>query len=79
MRIVANQDLNLHTLYTSHTRDAWANLGGHMSVKMTEEEVKKLEGLNDYLSLEEVETVYVPLAKVRFIYTGQLNLNGTPG
>lgn len=66
--IMANQDLNLHTLYTSHTRDAWANLGGHMAVEMTEEEVKRLEGLNDYLSLEEVETVYVPLARLLYLH-----------
>lgn len=39
-----------------------------MSVKMTEEEVKKLEGLNDYLSLEEVETVYVPLARSLYLH-----------
>lgn len=65
---MANQDLNLHTLYTSHTRDAWANLGGHMAVEMTEEEVKRLEGLNDYLSLEEVETVYVPLARLLYLH-----------
>lgn len=81
MRNVANQDLNLQTLYTSHTRDAWANLGGHMTVRITEEEAKELEGLNDYLSLEEVETIYVPLARLLYLhrttqYQRNIQVNG---
>ncbi|MDA7027056.1 type I pantothenate kinase [Bacillus sp. CLL-7-23] len=63
-----NQEINLQTLYTHHTRVAWARLSGHLSVAITAEETKQLEGLNDYLSLEEVRTIYIPLARLLHLY-----------
>lgn len=57
--------LDFNTLYTRHTREAWAALGEYMPVSVSEEEARALQGLNDYLSLEEVRDIYIPL--IRFL------------
>ncbi|MBD5027383.1 type I pantothenate kinase, partial [Xanthomonas citri pv. citri] len=46
-----NKELNLHTLYTQHNRESWSGFGGHLSIAVSEEEAKAVEGLNDYLSV----------------------------
>ncbi|PRS80263.1 MULTISPECIES: type I pantothenate kinase [unclassified Bacillus (in: firmicutes)] len=57
--------LDFNTLYTRHTREAWSALGEYMPVSVSEEEARALQGLNDYLSLEEVQDIYIPL--IRFL------------
>lgn len=63
-----NKELNLHTLYTKHNRESWSGFGGHLSIAVSEEEAKAVEGLNDYLSVEEVETIYIPLVRLLHLH-----------
>ena len=64
-KTLGDERLDFNTLYTRHTREAWAALGEYMPVSVSEEEVRALQGLNDYLSLEEVRDIYIPL--IRFL------------
>ncbi len=63
-----SKELNLHTLYTQDSRESWAGFGGHLSIAVSEEEAKAVEGLNDYLSVEEVETIYIPLVRLLHLH-----------
>ncbi|MGY3838120.1 type I pantothenate kinase [Bacillus atrophaeus] len=62
------KELNLHTLYTQHDRKSWSGFGGHLSIAVSEAEAKAVEGLNDHLSVEEVETIYIPLVRLLHLH-----------
>lgn len=62
-KTLSDTRLDFNTLYTRHTREAWSALGEYMPVSVSEEEARALQGLNDYLSLEEVQDIYIPLIR----------------
>jgi type I pantothenate kinase len=51
-------------------RAEWAALRAHESVPIHEEDLEELEGINEHLSMREVEEVYVPLARLVHLRAG---------
>lgn len=47
--------------YMEFDRAAWSALRDHTPLPLTEDELGELKGLNDQVSLEEVEAIYLPL------------------
>jgi type I pantothenate kinase len=51
-------------------RDDWAALRAHEAVPISEADLEELEGINEHLSMREVEEVYVPLARLVHLRAG---------
>lgn len=51
-------------LYMHFDRDQWASLRNMKPMSLTAEEVQKLRGINDELSIDEVRDIYMPLARL---------------
>jgi type I pantothenate kinase len=51
-------------LYMHFDRDRWASLRNMQPMSLTAEEVEKLRGINDELSIDEVRDIYMPLARL---------------
>lgn len=51
-------------------RAAWAALRAHESVPIHEDDLAELEGINEHLSMREVEDIYVPLARLVHLRAG---------
>jgi type I pantothenate kinase len=51
-------------------RDEWAGLRAHEPVPVGEDDLAELEGINEHLSMREVEEVYVPLARLVHLRAG---------
>ncbi|MBU9714362.1 type I pantothenate kinase [Bacillus tamaricis] len=56
------------TPYISHNRNEWAALRSSTPMTMTEKDVQELKGLNEVLSLEEVEDIYLPLSRLLYLH-----------
>lgn len=57
-------------------RDDWASLGRSTDTPLTEAEIEKLRGLGDFLDLDEVREIYLPLSQLLNYYvqaTSQLH------
>ncbi|SCY09797.1 type I pantothenate kinase [Basfia succiniciproducens] len=50
--------------FLTFTRKQWAELRKSVPLKLTEQDLKPLLGFNEELSLEEVSTIYLPLARL---------------
>jgi type I pantothenate kinase len=50
------------------SRDEWARLRATTPMTLTDEDLKTLRGLNDYVSLAEVADVYLPLSRLLNLY-----------
>lgn len=48
-------------LYMYFDREQWASLRNMQPMSLTAEEVQKLRGINDELSIDEVRDIYMPL------------------
>jgi len=55
-------------LYDKFSREQWAKLRANMPLEISHEDLDALRGLNDPVSLEEVETVYLPLGRLLNIH-----------
>ncbi|OOF85370.1 type I pantothenate kinase [Rodentibacter ratti] len=55
---------NQLTPFLSFSREEWANLRKSVPLKLTEQDLKPLLGFNEELSLDEVSTIYLPLARL---------------
>lgn len=74
--------------YYEYDREAWAALRDHTPLPLTAEELEQLKGLNDQMSIKEVEEVYLPLTRLIHLYvkasqqlhdiTSSFLRNGTP-
>lgn len=65
------------TPYISIGRNAWADLRNSTPMTLTEEDFRKLLGLNENISLNEVEEVYLPLSRLLNLhFTASLGLYG---
>ena len=51
-------------------REDWAALRAHESVPIAEEDLEELAGINEDLSMEEVEQVYLPLSRLIHLRAG---------
>ncbi|MDE3960198.1 type I pantothenate kinase, partial [Glaesserella parasuis] len=52
------------TPFLTFNRQQWAALRKSVPLKLTEQDLKPLLGFNEELSLEEVSTIYLPLARL---------------
>ncbi len=55
-------------LYEKFSRDQWAKLRANMPLEISDEDLDALRGLNDPVSLEEVEAIYLPLGRLLNIH-----------
>lgn len=55
---------NKITPFLTFDRNQWAELRKSVPLKLTEQDLKPLLGFNEDLSLEEVRTIYLPLARL---------------
>jgi len=56
--------------YQSFTRVEWARLRADTPLTLGEDELKRLRGLNDRVSLTEVAEIYLPLSRLLSLYIG---------
>lgn len=53
-----------YSLFRSISRSEWKKLNGHLSYSPADHEISKLRGLNEPLTLTEIEEVYMPLSRL---------------
>lgn len=63
-----NKEFNLYILYIKYNCEFWFGFGGYLLIVVFEEEVKVVEGLNDYLFVEEVEMIYILFVCLFYLY-----------
>lgn len=56
--------------YRVFDRKEWAGLRADTPLTLTADEVKRLQSLNDPVSLGEVETIYLPISRLLSLYVG---------
>lgn len=56
------------TPFLTFNREQWAKLRNSVPLTLTENDLKPLIGFNDALSLEEVQTIYLPLIRLLHYY-----------
>ncbi len=54
--------------YLQFNREQWASLRDSEPMTLTQEEVEKLRGINDELSIDEVRDIYLPLSRLLNYY-----------
>lgn len=54
--------------YLAIERADWAELGNSTQLPLTEQEIKKLRGLGDFLDIKEVTEVYLPISRLLSLY-----------
>ena len=54
--------------YQSFTREEWARLRDDTPLTLTETELEELRGLNEPMSMDEVEQIYLPLSRLLNLY-----------
>src|SRR4029079_4250431 len=54
--------------FVAFTRDEWSRLRDHTPLPLTEVELFALRGLNDQVTLSQVEQVYLPLSRLLNLY-----------
>ncbi|HFF8951913.1 type I pantothenate kinase [Serratia marcescens] len=62
------RDQSLATPYLQFNRTQWAALRDSVPLTLSEEEIVKLKGINEDLSLEEVAQIYLPLSRLLNFY-----------
>jgi type I pantothenate kinase len=58
------------TPYLSFSHDEWERLRANTPLTLTGDDVERLRGINDKLSLEEVAKIYLPLSRLLNLYVG---------
>jgi type I pantothenate kinase len=56
------------TPYLSFDRQQWAELRDAVPMTLTEDDIERLRGLNEHLSMDEVRDVYLPLSRLLNLY-----------
>ncbi|MDM5219691.1 type I pantothenate kinase [Peribacillus sp. RS7] len=60
--------MSSYTPYFEFNRKKWASLRNHTPLPLTEEELDNLKGINEEISIQEVEEVYLPLTRLINLY-----------
>ncbi len=60
-------------LYDKFSREQWAKLRANMPLEISDEDLDALRGLNDPVSLQEVEEIYLPLGRLLNIHITTAN------
>jgi type I pantothenate kinase len=56
--------------YIDLTREEWSRLRNSTPLTLTEDDLAKLRGINERVSLREVEDIYLPLSRLLNLYVG---------
>ncbi|MCE0557256.1 MULTISPECIES: type I pantothenate kinase [unclassified Motilimonas] len=67
MPILDNKDL-VHSAYLEFTRQSWAELRDNVPLTLSEQDLAKLKGINEDISLQEVVDIYLPLSRLLNLY-----------
>jgi type I pantothenate kinase len=59
---------NGYTPYVTFTREEWARLRAATPMTLTDQDLLTLRGINEYVSLQEVAEVYLPLSRLLNLY-----------
>jgi type I pantothenate kinase len=62
------RDQPLFSPYARFNRSQWARLRAATPLTLTDEDLVKLRGLNEYVSLDEVRDIYLPLSRLLNLY-----------
>lgn len=54
--------------YLAFSRETWSELRDAVQLPLTEVELKRLQGINDKVSLDEVRDIYLPLSRLLNLY-----------
>lgn len=65
---MTKREQSLATPYLQFDRTQWAALRDSVPLTLTEEEIVKLKGINEDLSLDEVAQIYLPLSRLLNFY-----------
>jgi len=63
-----HRSLNGYTPYVTFTREEWARLRAATPMTLTDEDLVTLRGINEYVSLQEVAEIYLPLSRLLNLY-----------
>lgn len=64
----AEATMNSYSSYLEFDRKKWAALRDLTPLPLTEKELEKLKGLNEQVSIQEVEEIYLPLTRLINLY-----------
>jgi len=56
--------------YFTFTREEWARLRAATPLTLTDEDLVQLRGVNEYVSLDEVRDIYLPVSRLLNLYVG---------
>ncbi|HEY4025558.1 MAG TPA: type I pantothenate kinase [Candidatus Dormibacteraeota bacterium] len=62
------RSLNGYTPYVTFTRTEWARLRAATPMTLTDEDLVTLRGINEYVDVQEVTEVYLPLSRLLNLY-----------
>lgn len=62
--------------YQAFSRDQWAQLRNAVPLPLSEHELEQLRGINEDISLEEVEAIYLPLSRLLNLYVNAKQRRG---
>lgn len=60
--------MSVHSPYLEFNREDWISLRDDTYLPLSEEEFQNLIGLNERISLKEVEDIYIPLSRLLYLY-----------
>jgi len=61
-----------HSVYQEYTIEQWARFRQSEPLRLTPDELEHLRGLNDRVSMEEVEKIYLPLSRLLSLYVASM-------
>ncbi|WP_368503778.1 type I pantothenate kinase [Alkalihalophilus sp. As8PL] len=67
------QIISRPSAFTTFTRKEWADLSDKTSISLTAEERVQLQGLNETISKEEVQDIYLPLSELLYMHIKHSN------
>lgn len=67
MPITKSQEL-IHSAYLEFDRNSWAELRDNVPLTLSEQDLSKLKGINEDISMEEVVEIYLPLSRLLNLY-----------
>ncbi|WP_163938627.1 type I pantothenate kinase [Paraferrimonas sp. SM1919] len=73
-------DLNSNTFsgsYIDFRRQSWSKLRNNVPLELTSDDIASLKGINEQLSLAEVEQIYLPLSRLLNLYVGSTQQRAT--
>ena len=65
---MSNKESSFTTPYLTFSRHQWAALRDSVPMTLSEDEIARLKGINEDLSLEEVAEIYLPLSRLLNFY-----------